>query len=703
MTVRPSSLRIAFALALASLVGCVGSSVIGQRPDAGDDIALDLPSNPDTPLDSPADTVDATRPCASNSECSPTDPARRVCDRATGRCVPCTATDDVCPAAQRCDAVARQCVDGCRADDGCTTGAARRCDTAMHACVECTRDDHCAAGQLCMSGRCAMGCNAAHACPAGQSCCGSACVSTQTTVEHCGRCDNRCALANATATCAAGACAVGACTGAFRDCDMMAANGCETDTQTSATSCGGCGMACAARPHATASCADGACRYACDEGFGDCDGMTANGCETDTRASTDHCGMCGQACRFANALPVCVLGSCVLGGCESGFANCDAMAANGCEVDTNNSGSDCGACGRACAPPNATGRCTVGVCAISTCAAGFSDCDHTLANGCEVSTATSLAHCGMCGRGCAPINAVASCAAGACGFTGCNTGFANCNGNLADGCELNLSTARAAPAGIVTRFAVMGSGVDQTVQEAISVSVGPSGSVYVLSYNDKILVFDADGRFVRNYARMGWTTAYDFVVDRATGQMWLVDPNTNVVTHLTAAGAPSESWPIGAGSRGIDFARGEVFVSDAAGNRVQVFTPAGTLLRSITTSPPLTAPRGLAVGASGNLYVASYTDNSLRILSPTGTQIRQIPTIGNPSDVAVDECRGVVYVLGEASDMWAAHLISDGTRLYTQPTATGTSHAGLSINDDGSRLYVALNHNAGRGVNLYLR
>jgi DNA-binding beta-propeller fold protein YncE len=245
--------------------------------------------------------------------------------------------------------------------------------------------------------------------------------------------------------------------------------------------------------------------------------------------------------------------------------------------------------------------------------------------------------------------------------------------------------------------------MDQTVQEAISVAVGPSGNVYVLSYNDKIIVFDADGRFIRNFPRMVWTTAYDLAVDRATGQMWVVDPVTNLVVHLTAVGNPSESWAVGAGSRGIEFARGEVFVSDAAGNRVQVYTPTGTLLRSITTTPALQQPRGLAVGASGNLYVSSFTDNTVRILGPTGTLIRSVTTIGNPSDVAVDECRGVFYVLGEASDLWAAHRISDGARLYTQSTATGTSHAGLSLSDDGSRLYVALNHNAGRGVNLYLR
>ncbi len=678
--------------------------MIGPRPDAGDDIALDIPTNPDATSDVMVDAaVDVARPCTANAECSARGPSLPVCDRASGRCVACTATDDLCPAAQHCDPVMLRCVDGCRSDDGCTMGTSRRCDTAMHACAECTRDEHCSAGQLCMSGRCAMGCNATHACPTGQSCCAGACVDPQTTVEHCGACGRRCELANATSTCAAGACAVGACTGSFRDCDAMAANGCETDTQTAVTHCGGCGTACAARPHTTPSCAMGACRYACEDGYGDCDGNMENGCETDVRASTDHCGMCGAACRYANALPVCVLGACVLGGCESGFSNCDGMAANGCETNTNTSNTDCGMCGRLCAPANSTPRCTVGMCTVSACNAGFSDCDRSVTNGCEVSTATSVASCGMCGRVCAPVNAVATCAAGTCGFSGCNAGFANCNGNAADGCELNLATANTAPAGVVTRFAVAGTLQDQTATAVASVAIGPSGNVYVLSYTDKIIVFDTDGRFVRNYPRMVWNTAYDLAVDRATGQMWTIDPMANVVVHLTAAGNPAESWTVGAGSRGIEFARGEVFVSDLAGNRVVVYSPTGTMLRTITTTPALQAPRGLAVGASGNLYVSSFADSTLRILSPTGALIRSITTIGSPTDVAVDECRGVVYVLGEASDIWTSHRISDGARLYTVPTTSGLSRAGIAVNDDGSRLYVALTNGTSRGVNLYLR
>src|SRR6185295_2865580 len=52
----------------------------------------------------------------------------------------------------------------------------------------------------------------------------------------------------------------------------------------------------------------------------------------------------------------------------------------------------------------------------------------------------TLESCGACGKSCAPAHADATCAAGTCGITGCQGTFADCNGVVADGCEVDTAS-----------------------------------------------------------------------------------------------------------------------------------------------------------------------------------------------------------------------------------------------------------------------
>lgn len=104
-------------------------------------------------------------------------------------------------------------------------------------------------------------------------------VDTRTNTNHCAACRHACLLtATATARCAASRCEVVTCLAGYADCNHDPGDGCETDFSAPG-SCGVCGMTCAARPNATARCADLRCSYACVDGWADCDGLAANGCE----------------------------------------------------------------------------------------------------------------------------------------------------------------------------------------------------------------------------------------------------------------------------------------------------------------------------------------------------------------------------------------------------------------------------------------
>jgi hypothetical protein len=65
--------------------------------------------------------------------------------------------------------------------------------------------------------------------------------------------------ANGTAACTGGACGLGACNAGFGNCDGIASNGCETNTHTDSNNCGSCGHACTGG----ATCVNGSCQAAC--------------------------------------------------------------------------------------------------------------------------------------------------------------------------------------------------------------------------------------------------------------------------------------------------------------------------------------------------------------------------------------------------------------------------------------------------------
>lgn len=134
--------------------------------------------------------------------------------------------------------------------------------------------------------------------------------------------------------------------------------------------------------------------------------------------------------------------------------------------DVNN----CGSCGHACvAGPNAGTTCNSGNCRLQ-CYTGFADCNGVYADGCESHLADDPAHCGRCGTSCAAANATGVCTAGACSVR-CNTGFSDCDGDPSNGCET---------AGLC------GAPVTVSVSGPASVIVGDPSPTYVATANEPI-------------------------------------------------------------------------------------------------------------------------------------------------------------------------------------------------------------------------
>jgi hypothetical protein len=79
----------------------------------------------------------------------------------------------------------------------------------------------------------------------------------------------------------------------------------------------------------------------------------------------------GTACVLSNSAAACTAGACTVSSCSIGFGNCNNLSADGCETGTTSNVNNCGACGNACSLANATAACASGACAVGSCNRGM--------------------------------------------------------------------------------------------------------------------------------------------------------------------------------------------------------------------------------------------------------------------------------------------------------------------------------------------
>jgi hypothetical protein len=347
---------------------------------------------------------------------------------------------------------------GCEEDIWQTSNCGSDCDT-----VDCTVAVVHAAGVECDSGGCDYG-----SCDGGWGDCdgdrSDGCETYLYQDDACGtscgdRVDCNAEVAHASGPyCDAGSCDYASCDSGWGNCDGDRSDGCEHDIW-QVNDCGtGCndGVDCNGQVQhvVTVQCNAGACDYdQCAPGYADCDGDRTNGCETDIW-QVDDCGNdCGPGAdcttQVDNASGItCASGSCDYSSCDSGYANCDGDRSDGCETDiwqVDDCGNGCGP-GADCTTQvyNASGIiCASGSCDYDSCTDGYADCDGDRTNGCEVNLNATT----TCGSGCASLvnctTAVLNasgvgCSSGQCTYTSCDAGYGDCDGDATNGCEHDI-------------------------------------------------------------------------------------------------------------------------------------------------------------------------------------------------------------------------------------------------------------------------
>ena len=332
--------------------------------------------------------------------------------------------------------------DGCEIDIATNTSHCGECD---HVCDLPQTYEKCAGG-ICKVDTCHYGyedCNSTDS---------DGCeTNLLDDVTRCGDCRINCTTKDwwkvATYRCDNGTCAIDTCKAGWKDCNGVPTDGCEKHISEDVNNCGDCGEVCSFS-HATPICQDYVCHISnCDGGWGDCNDLESDGCETYVSANIYHCGTCNHACSYNHASSYCTSGNCYMDTCDSGWGNCENGTADGCETNLRDSddGTHCGSCNYDCSSlewDNVAGYvCAEGTCTIGECDPGTKDCDGNPNNGCEINVLSDENHCGDCNVSCSYSNAVTFCDGGTCMMDHCVDSYADCNDDLiSDGCEADLSS-----------------------------------------------------------------------------------------------------------------------------------------------------------------------------------------------------------------------------------------------------------------------
>lgn len=253
--------------------------------------------------------------------------------------------------------------------------------------------------------------------------------------------------------------------------------------------------------------------------------LSCGGTCVDPRSSLDHCGVCGRTCRIASGTGACQMGVCRVVSCNAGLADCDGIAANGCETSLS-SALNCGVCGRACAAPLPVCDGANRMC-ISNCAAPNVMCGMACAN-----LANDNNNCGMCGNRCMLANASPQCAGGNCQIASCQAGFANCDASAANGCE-TATSADAQNCGACGRRCAMGQACVQGICDFATINSsnvpGSGNCSQEPSYAGKKAAIDSNGVL---YLAMSCGASLSVSTSQNQGMTW--SPPVNVGINLRA-------------------------------------------------------------------------------------------------------------------------------------------------------------------------
>lgn len=316
------------------------------------------------------------------------------------------------------------------------------------------------------------------------------------------------------------------------------------------------------------------------------------------------------------------------GQCPTGKGDCNGSAADGCEADLTSDSSHCGACGQPCSLANAASACVAKTCAVTSCTTGYFDCDGLAATGCEVDLATDANNCGACGKACA---------------LGCDAGFCTP--------EKLVSAPKASSLAIDGESVYFVDGASSEGSTILKMAKNGANPVTLVSGEVAIYQMTVSGSGVYwtnrrqspigNVSRIATTGGQKTVLTSANFPMAVGVDGTSVI-YTTQGNTESRLWSVptsggspqgivlfttsgGGQSKDLAISAGSVFVAATSGDKI---LRAGTNLSGLTTLASSQDPDGIVVDGS-HVYFTGGLSSSLKRVGVGGGAVETLAAPGS--------------------------------------------------------------------------
>ncbi len=226
----------------------------------------------------------------------------------------------------------------------------------------------------------------------------------------------------------------------------------------------------------------------------------------------------------------------------------------------------------------------------------------------------------------------------------------------------------AAPLVELTGFSVRPFGVGYATNAFFAVDA--DGSVYLPggTKGAALVKMAPDGSVLARWAGFDVVpgqpdTVVGIAVDPATGDIWATDTSADRVVHLASDLTPKGWWGTTGAAEGqlsspggiaVD-AAGDIVVADMGNDRIQTFTPDGTLVSAWDAPGGKTAPYDVAAAANGEIVASTVQPLALFL---GGSKVLRLSSTGSPTLTIADSAGAQLNfpdaAVDAAGNIWVA-------------------------------------------------